>query len=334
MEKKREKIKLDYKYYIFLFAFLTVFVFFICSTFSHSFAEGTNSLEQIDEHEYNMSHLDQIEEYTIKVVPQNDGTLDIIYHIRWRVLNDQKEGPLTWVKIGIPNSHVEKIVSDSAHIKDIRYYSSGGDYVRIDFLNKYLAGQSVDIDFSIHQSYMYTIDKEKNECIYNFTPGWFDEIDVDKITIYWKSNDVKMSTTQSTEGEYLVWTKSLKAGEKLSITVKYDLNTFTLDENKQATSGVNGWVVIAIVTAAIIIVLIIILLVDHFGGSYHSGSGFGGGHHMYIHHSSCARSSCACVTSCACACACAGGGRAGCSKKDFYSKKYANIKDIREALKE
>lgn len=37
-----------------------------------------------------------------------------------------------------------------------------------------------------------------------------------------------------------------------------------------------------------------------------------GGH---SHHSSCAHSSCAC----ACACACAGGGRAGCSTKDFYN---------------
>ena len=33
------------------------------------------------------------------------------------------------------------------------------------------------------------------------------------------------------------------------------------------------------------------------------------------HHSSCAHSSCAC----ACACACAGGGRAGCTMKDFYN---------------
>ena len=33
------------------------------------------------------------------------------------------------------------------------------------------------------------------------------------------------------------------------------------------------------------------------------------------HHSSCAHSSCAC----ACACACAGGGRAGCTTKDFYN---------------
>ena len=38
-------------------------------------------------------------------------------------------------------------------------------------------------------------------------------------------------------------------------------------------------------------------------------------------HSSCAHSSCACAShcACACACACAGGGRAGCSTKDFYN---------------
>jgi hypothetical protein len=44
-------------------------------------------------------------------------------------------------------------------------------------------------------------------------------------------------------------------------------------------------------------------------------------HHSSCAHSSCAHSSCACAHSCACACACAcaGGGRAGCSKKDFYN---------------
>ena len=36
---------------------------------------------------------------------------------------------------------------------------------------------------------------------------------------------------------------------------------------------------------------------------------------------------------CACACACAGGGRAGCSKKDFYGTKLTTMA-IREALKD
>lgn len=53
------------------------------------------------------------------------------------------------------------------------------------------------------------------------------------------------------------------------------------------------------------------------GGGSSRGGGVGrrdGGDH----HSSCA---CACASSCACACACAGGGRAGCTAKDFYTVK-------------
>ena len=54
------------------------------------------------------------------------------------------------------------------------------------------------------------------------------------------------------------------------------------------------------------------------GGGHSRGGGAG-------RHSSgggCASScACACASSCACACACAGGGRAGCSVKDFYTVK-------------
>ena len=55
------------------------------------------------------------------------------------------------------------------------------------------------------------------------------------------------------------------------------------------------------------------------GGGKTRGGGTGRNH---SNHSSCASScACACASSCACACACAGGGRAGCSVKDFYTVK-------------
>ena len=48
----------------------------------------------------------------------------------------------------------------------------------------------------------------------------------------------------------------------------------------------------------------------------------GGVSRHHSNHSGCAGScACACASSCACACACAGGGRAGCSVKDFYTVK-------------
>ena len=55
---------------------------------------------------------------------------------------------------------------------------------------------------------------------------------------------------------------------------------------------------------------------DGFHGGF-GGGGFGGG------------GGCAC----ACACACAGGGRAGCSKKDFYGTKISTAR-VRKILRE
>ena len=53
--------------------------------------------------------LDEILDYTIQVDMRNDGTMDIAYHIEWKVLDDKSEGPLSWVKIGIPNKNVDEI---------------------------------------------------------------------------------------------------------------------------------------------------------------------------------------------------------------------------------
>ncbi len=56
--------------------------------------------------------------------------------------------------------------------------------------------------------------------------------------------------------------------------------------------------------------------------NYRTGGGSSRGGGVGRHNSGCASScACACASSCACACACAGGGRAGCTAKDFYTYK-------------
>ena len=50
------------------------------------------------------SDLDYINLYEVVVDPRNDGTLDISIHLNWEVLDSTSEGPLEWVKIGIPNN--------------------------------------------------------------------------------------------------------------------------------------------------------------------------------------------------------------------------------------
>ena len=49
--------------------------------------------------------LDEILEYAITVDVNEDGTLNMFYHIRWKVLDSTTEGPLEWVQIGVPNKH-------------------------------------------------------------------------------------------------------------------------------------------------------------------------------------------------------------------------------------
>lgn len=270
-----------------------------------------------------ISPLDEIQDYTITVNMRPDGTMDIRYHIEWKVLDDKKEGPLEWVKIGNPNKHVDQITALSDNIKDIGYLSDGGSYIRIDFERAYRKGEIVTFDYTIHQSYMYIIEKDNHICRYSFTPGWFEEIKVKNITILWNADNVIESTADKEENGYLVWTSSLGFGERLNASVKYNLDSFTTNENEQYTedSGSSGagetiLLVLAIILGGFVVAIIISAIVDN--DDYDSHSGFrGGGSTVFISRSSCARSSCACV-SCACACACAGGGRAGCSKKDFY----------------
>lgn len=283
--------------------------------------------------------LDEIQDYVIQVDMRSDGTMDIRYHIEWRVLDSTSEGPLEWVKVGCPNMHVDEITALSDNIKEIRYLADNGAYIRIDFDRQYEANEIVSFDYSIHQSYMYVIEDDAHLCRYSFTPGWFDEIEVKHIRIEWNSSNVIESTAIRTENNYLIWEDELDAGQRLNASVKYNLDVFSANPEEQYTEDYKSaeeeakekkaFIILIVVVVIVIIVLIVAVYISD--DDYHGG--FGGGSHTYIHtHSSCvSRSSCACVSHCACACACAGGGRAGCSKKDFYQYPI-KTKDLLEVL--
>jgi hypothetical protein len=235
--------------------------------------------------------LDEIENYIINVEMQSDGSMNITYHIEWKVLDDTSEGPLTWAKIGIPNENVDGITALSSNISDIYYYSDGGDYVRIDLDKTYYAGEIIPLDFSIHQSHMYRLDNESGMCSYYFTPGWFEDIDIKSMTILWSGGDVIESDAASVDGRYLVWTTQLAAGESYTVYVNYGINTFDTSEEKQSSNDTGyeyvdhqpynnsgdsyGWVPLVIVI--IFAVIAIVTRAAGCGGGYHGGFGTHGG---------------------------------------------------------
>ena len=287
------------------------------------------------------TNLDEIEKYKITIDPKNDGTLDMNYEIKWKVLDSTLEGPLSFVQIGIPNEKIENLESTSDTIKKIKYKSvNGGDYVEIYFDRDYYEGEVITFSFKFNQSYMYNL--ENGLCKYSFTPGWFDDIEVKNLEIRWNSNKVKNTSFKNKEGGYYIYRTSLREGGKVTVNVQYNQKDLNVSSNKQASSLKNSKELTAGLTTFIIFIFIIIVffICIAMSGGYYSHRGFYGGYysHHHYHHShndsfggSSSSSSCACA-SCACACACAGGGRAGCSKKDFYGTKLST-KKIEKVLK-
>lgn len=364
--------------------------------------------------------LDEILNYTIKVDVNDDATLDMNYHVEWKVLDSTKEGPLTWVLIGIPNKHYVKLESSSPTVKSIRYDTTSGTCARIDLDRAYKAGEVVSFDFHLVQDYMYEMDRDtQGETVYEFTPGWFNDIKVDNLVVKWRADKVEQHkpAAELTEDGYLTWTTSLDKGKRYKVTVYYKDDAFAFSSSKNIATGGNkgststpsstytyssssSSVGSRIGDALFFVFAVFIGLMRVVAGlvgtaSYGKNTGFSGGKkitrtkvvyypecqgcggpreegkdncpycgrsfvkseetvteeelppeskgkdkdglypyasepntylrvhvipvpvsHSSSHSSSCA---CACACGCACACACAGGGRAGCSTKDFYN---------------
>lgn len=277
------------------------------------------------------SNLDEIQNYEIKVDIRQDGTLDIRYAIDWLVLSDKNGSePVSWVDVGIPNEHVDQIQALTENIESAEYSSKGGgSYIKVDFKRKYYQGEVINFEFSIHQSYMYLLD-EKNTVRYSFTPGWFEDIEIDNLQIEWTIKDgftIKETDSNEKSSMYYIWSyKNLAEGEKITANIKYDDSGFYVDENMQyKEDNHTGGFIIGIIFVVFIIIIIVAIIVAFIDDDYSGGSGYGGG--VFV--SSCAHSSCV-HSSCACACACAGGGRAGCSVKSFYSNEpvLISVKDF------
>ena len=270
--------------------------------------------------------LDEIQNYGVSVQLREDGTADLTYHVDWLVLDDAAEGPLEWVKIGIPNQHADSFAAISQNIQKIGFLSDGGSYVKITLDRKYKAGETVSFDFSLHQAYLYAL--EGDTARFSLTPGWFDKIEVKNAVVRWNAAGVQSSNADKEEDGYLFWRTALRKGERLRTEVTYPRSYFIqLDEARQSTQAreEDGDGIFLALGILFFVVLGILIVMGLFHDNYRGGSGFGGGHPVIVHththtrSGGCVRSSCACAScACACACACAGGGRAGCSKKDFY----------------
>ena len=178
--------------------------------------------------------LDEIVNYGIKVDVNEDATLHMIYHIDWKVLDSTSEGPLSWVLIGIPNNKYKSYKPLSPCIKKMSYSSDDGA-LKITLDRDYKAGEIVPIEFELVQDYMYQMDfLTEGETVYEFTPGWFDDIKVDNLEILWNSDKaIAHSPASDNYNNYFLWKTSLNKGGKYKVSVTYPNDAFSFDTSKK-----------------------------------------------------------------------------------------------------
>ena len=176
---------------------------------------------------------DEILNYEITASVNTDGTVNLEYHIDWKVLRDDI-GALEWITVGIPNGEYVSIDAQSSTIRSINYSTENGSSVRIDFDRAYHAGETVSFDYVVVQDYMYQMNLfQEGQTAYIFTPGWFDEIAVDNLTIRWASDDVaNWSPDCLIKDGFHVWTKALTPGETFQVTVNYPNEAREFNDSK------------------------------------------------------------------------------------------------------
>ena len=335
--------------------------------------------------------LDYIPDYFVTVDLREDGSADIVYDITWQVIGGDQTDYLSWVKIGLPNAYAEDLTPLTDTISDLQYTGDGGSYAKVVFARRYYSpevaaqngGESrVRFAFSVHQSHLFTLNDD-GTATFEFTPGWFDDLVVERMQVRWRGGDGFVADNSSEEDGYLIWDFGpMGHGQSADVHVTVPVTTAeTFDPDAKLTAadyddggmtademiGILTVVIGLLIFAAALIIIVGSMTPDWGGGfgsdidpddwfwytngvhtihvartapppkgytrtdppkNYHTGGGSSRGGGVGRHNSGCASScACACASSCACACACAGGGRAGCTAKDFYTYKLPHKAD-------
>lgn len=205
---------------------LACFLFALSVPFKSAYASGAT---------------DEIRNFTINVDVNQDATLNITYHLDWEVLESDGLGPVSWVKIGIPNN---SYMSYQALTDNIENIIIDGKYANVYFTKEYYEGEVISFDFSIVQDYMYEMNiLTEGETVYYFTPGWFDGIAVDELVINWNDDKaIAWSHGAINENGLLTWSGSLGEGEKFDeVSVTYPSDAFSFDVSKTVEKNDYGY---------------------------------------------------------------------------------------------
>ena len=167
---------------------------------------------------------DYINDYSVDVQPNtDDGSLNITVSLTWTALESLPYGQE--LKIGIPNGSIREETALTDNIERLAYDNS---YMYVYLRQAYDEGETFTFAYSWVQEYMYTLDGDTVS--YDYTPGWFDEAKIGKMTLLWRDpagltgdfSDTSASGDVAREDGLLAITDAgLDYGETMNVRVRY-----------------------------------------------------------------------------------------------------------------
>jgi len=165
----------------------------------------------------------QILDYTVKLTPRSNGSVEMEYYQKWLVTG----GHIPWITIGTANASYQ--IDQSKNRGNIRriyaYNSSNWSGVRIDLDKDYLPNETFEVRFSLVQSRLFYADEGNYRL--DFTPGWYDRAVTDRLVvkmhIFAPIDRVTAHPTPTRiEGQEIIWQKlNLRKGKKFSVSVSF-----------------------------------------------------------------------------------------------------------------
>ncbi len=126
------------------------------------------------------SDYDEIVSYDITAQPNvEDGSLNFTVSLDWKALEELPYGQE--LKIGVPNGSIREVKALTDNIEKLTFDNS---YMYVYLTQKYKQGETFRFSYSWIQEYMYTLGSS-GSVTYDYTPGWFDDIKVDRMTVTW-----------------------------------------------------------------------------------------------------------------------------------------------------
>ena len=186
----------------------------ICCTFTLTVSADTGTFK--------------VKNYAVEITPQPDGSWKADYRQEWEVLS----GTAPWVTVGLPNADYEVVswTGAATRVKPDNEGAWSGVFVQLD--GDYRKGESFDFGFTVTQRKV-AYPKDDSHVEFSFTPGWYDNIAVERMVITlrnpWSEGDLTFYSPDPYEKteDKVVWVSRLGPGQRFKVNFAFSPEVFT-----------------------------------------------------------------------------------------------------------